>query len=121
MRGAKAAITGVSFFFFQLFCFVLSRVVSQPSTSTVGPDIPGIIPLYDVIYTRHVACTYTHRVLPPLFLMLWTGVVPAAAAAVRRRVLDGKNCCWFLKSDSIQCFTSLRSNDVSNARTPWQY
>ena len=80
-------------------------MVSQPSTSTtvVGPDIPGIILLYDVFYNWHV-CVETHRVLLPLLLVLWTGVVAAAAAAVRRGVPDGKNCCWFIKSDVIQCF-----------------
>ena len=49
------------------------------------------------------------------------------AAAVRHRVLDGKNCCWFIESDSIQCFLSLHSNTIKfyvqymYARTPWQY
>ena len=41
------------FFFTFLFCFE-SFVGSQPSTSTVGPDIPGIMLLYDVIYTWNV-------------------------------------------------------------------
>ena len=43
MRGAKAAISGVPFFSHTSILFVWSRVGSQPSTSTVGPDIPGII------------------------------------------------------------------------------
>ena len=89
--------------FSSLFCFVSSRVVSQPSTSTAGPDIPVIILLYDVIYTWHV---FIHRVFLPLFLMLWIGVVAAAAAAFRLR-MDGESCCWFIKSDSVQCFIYL--------------
>ena len=96
-------------FFFLVFV-LLSRVVSQPRTSSVGPDIPGIILLCDV--KLYLACVYTRRVLLLLFLTLWTGVVAAAAAAVRRRVPDGKNCCWFIKSDSIKCFISLHSNTM---------
>ena len=52
MRGAKAGVSGV-LFFPQLF-IVWHRPVSQPSTSKVGPDIPGTILLYDVFYNWHV-------------------------------------------------------------------
>ena len=55
---------------------------------------------------------YLHIVLlPPLLQLLCTGVV-AAAVAVRHRVPGGKNCCWFIESDSIQCFLSLHSNTI---------
>ena len=57
----------------------------------------------------YLACTYTYRVLLPLLLRLCTRVVSAAAAAVRRRVPDGKHCCWFIECDSIQSFLSLHS------------
>ena len=50
--------------------------------------------------------------LLPLLLLLRTGVVVAAAAAVRHRVADGETCCWFIESDSLQCFLSLYSNTI---------
>ena len=78
--------------FFHLFS-LFGVVVSQPSTSTVGPDIPGIILLYDVPGIIYLACVYTYIVLLRPLLMLWTGVGDVAAAAVRRRVPSGKNCC----------------------------
>ena len=34
-------------------------------------------------------------------------------AAVRHRVPDGKNCCWFIVSDPIVCLLSLRSNAIN--------
>ena len=86
--------------FFHLFLFGAAWLHNRVA---LGPDIPGIILLYDVFYNWHV-CVETHRVLLPLLLVLWTGVVAAAASAVRRGVPDGKNCCWFIKSDVIQCF-----------------
>ena len=108
MRGAKAAISGVPFFHILFLFGVVSFHNRLP-------------PLQDMIYTRYYSverrilylpCIYTHRVLLPLFLMLWTGVVAAAPAAVRRRVPDGKSCCWFINSDSVQCFLSLDSNTM---------
>ena len=45
-----------------------------------------------------------YRVPPLLLLRLCTGVVAAAAAVVRHHVPDGKHCCWFVESDSIQWF-----------------
>ena len=47
-----------------------------------------------------------------LLPMVWTGVVAAAAAAVSRRVPDGKYYCWLIKSYSIQCFLFLHSNTM---------
>ena len=38
-----------------------------------------------------------------------TAVVAAPAAAVRHRVPDGTNCCWFIESDCIYGFLSLHS------------
>ena len=55
---------------------------------------------------KYLACIYTYRVL----LLLCTGVVATAAAAVRHRVPDGTYCCWFIQSDSIQCFHSFHSH-----------
>ena len=59
---------------------------------------------YNAVQRNICACIYTHKVLLPLLLQLCTGVLAAAAVAVRRHVLDGKNCCWFIESDSIQSF-----------------
>ena len=71
--------------------------------------------IYPVLYCCttyiYLACIYTCRVLLPLLLPLCTGVA-AAAAAVRHRLLDGKICCWFIESYSIQCFLSLHSNAI---------
>ena len=106
---AEPRRTSVVCRFFHSFFFVWSRVVPQPSTSTVGPDIPGILLLYDTIYAWHV---FIHTVLLTLLPMLRTGVITAAAADVRRGVPDGKHCCWFIKSDSIQCFLSLHSKTM---------
>ena len=39
-----------------------------------------------------------------LLLLICAGVVAVAAAALRRGGPDGKSCCWFIESDSIQCF-----------------
>ena len=63
--------------------------------------MPGVILLYDVIYTWH-AFMHEYKVLLPLLLLVCTGVVAAAAAAaVRHRVPDGKNCCWFIESELV--------------------
>ena len=62
------------------------------------------------------------RVLLPLSLIFWTGVVAAAAAAVRHHMPNGKNCCLFFESDFIQYFLSLHSNTIHIFLfTPWQY
>ena len=66
---------------------------------------------YPVLYcciSCYIRGTYLHmqRLLPPL--LLYTSVIAAAAAAVRYRVSDGRNCCWFTESDFIQCHFSLR-------------
>ena len=60
---------------------------------------------YDVPNMRH-----TYRLLLPLFLLVFAGVVTAAAAAVRRCVPDGTKCWRFSESYSIQCFHSLYPN-----------
>ena len=55
--------------------------------------MPGVILLYDVIYTWH-AFMHEYKVLLPLLLLVCTGVVAAAAAAaVRHRMPDDRNCC----------------------------
>ena len=60
-----------------------------------------------------LACIYTHSVLLlPLLLLLSTGVLAAAAVAVRRHVPDGQTCCWLIESDSIQGFLFLHSNTI---------
>ena len=86
--------------------FVSRRVVSQPSTSRTGTRYYTAV--RRIIY---LACIYTQRELLLLLLLplLCTGVV--AAAAVRHRLLESKNCCWFIVSDSIyEFFLSLHSN-----------
>ena len=72
-----------------LFCVFFSPlfvwpcvVYSQPSsTSTVGPDIPGIIVLYNVLYTWRI---FIHKEC----CCCWCSV-RCYAAAVRHRVPDG--------------------------------
>ena len=79
--------------------------------------------LYDLINPVLYCCStysipsiFIHRVVLPLLLLLCVlpysavTVVAAVAAAVRHRVPDGKNCCWSIESDSIQCFLSLHLN-----------
>ena len=39
----------------------------------------------------------------------YTAAVAAAAAAVSHRVPDGKNCCWFVESDSTYVVFSFYS------------
>ena len=55
----------------------------------VGPNIPCLL-----------ACIYTYGVPLPLLLaaaaLCCYAAVAAAAAAVRHRVPDGKNRCWFI-------------------------
>ena len=48
--------------------------------------------------TCYIPDMYLYKVLLALFLLLCTSVVAAAAAAVRHRVPDGINCCWFVES-----------------------
>ena len=101
------------FLLFRLVFISLFGVVWFHNRVPLGPDILGIILLCDVLYTFiYLACIYTYRVLLPLLLLLCTGVVAAAAAAVRHRVSDGKNCCWFIESDSIQCAFFLFKHDL---------
>ena len=93
-------------FFSHLFLF---GVVWFHTRVPLGPRIPGIILLYDVLYTWH-AFIHACRVLLPLLplllllLLLCTGVFAASAAVVPHGVPDGKKCCWFIEYDSIQCF-----------------
>ena len=70
--------------------------------------------IYPVLY----CCTtygmpsmvYSYKVVLPLLLLLCAGVVAAAAVALRRHVPDGKRCCWFTQSDSIQGSISFHLN-----------
>ena len=61
--------------YFSLFLF---GVVWFHTRVPLGPGMPGIVLLYDVLYTW--TCIYSYRVLLPLLLLLCTGVVGAAAA-----------------------------------------
>ena len=74
------------------------------------PDMTAIILLYDVVYTWHVFvhtmyCCGCRRCSASCY----APVAAAAADAVCHRVPDGRNCCWFIGSDSIQCFLCLHT------------
>ena len=87
--------------------FVWHRVVSQTRTSTVEPDIPGIILWYDALYTLHVfihaecCCRCCH-----------TTAVVAAAAAVRHRVPDDKIVADSLNLIASSVFLPSFSNPI---------
>ena len=72
---------------FHLFCFF--GVVWSHNRVPLGPEIPGIILLYDVLVY-----------IPGMYLYI-------QSAAVGHRVPDGKKYFWFIESDSIQCSISL--------------
>ena len=89
----------------------LSMLIGTPALSMIG--------------TFGAALTVGLRrggLLLSLLVLLRTGVVAAAAVGVRRHVLDGKNCCWFIRSDSIQGFLFRHSNTIYfSMYIPWQY
>ena len=65
-------------------------MVSHPSTvAPLGPDIPRIILLHDVLYTWHVF-TQSAAAGAAAALCVAMLLVAAAGAAVRHRVADGK-------------------------------
>ena len=88
---------------FHLF-FVWRRVITKPSTSRIWYITP-----HDV-YTWHVfinteccccsVCCYT--------------AADVAAAAVRHHVRDGKNCCWFIESNSSVFFLFIQTRFIFN-------
>ena len=112
--GSISSVLSFFFFgapFFSPLFFVSRHVLSLQSTSRTWY-------LYPVLsccttYYVYLACICTFRdswVLLPLLQLLCVRVVAvAAAAAVRRRVPEGKNCCWFVKSDSIRCCLSFQT------------
>ena len=93
---------GVPLFFHLFFCLASFGFTTEYLQDLIL--LPGVILLYNAFYTWHVFIRSTSRVLLPMLLLLCTGVVAAAAVAVRRRVPDGNNCFWFIESDSLQCF-----------------
>ena len=54
--------------FFHLFLFGAAWLHNRVA---LGPDIPGIILLYDVLYP----CVFVHRVLLPLLLLLCVAIL----------------------------------------------
>ena len=104
--------------FFHLF-FVWRRVVSQPNISRA--DIPGIIlPLYDVLYIRHVFIECGCRCC--CSLCCYTSAVAAASAAVRHRVPDGKIVAGSLNLiPSSVSFLFIQTPFIFNVCTPWQH
>ena len=103
-----------SSFLWRFLTYFLFGAVWFHNREPLGPDTPGIILLYEVLYSWHVlAMSAAAAAASSCYsVCCYTAVVAAAAAAVRHRVLDGKNCCWFIGSDSIQCFLSLQSNTI---------
>ena len=73
----------------------------------LGPDIPGIMLLFDVLYSWHV-----------LYIQSAAAAAAAACCSVAIPMLlqqlllfvivcrMEKNCCGFIESDAIQCFLS---------------
>ena len=83
-----------------LFGVVLFRNQVPP-----GPDTPGIILLYDVLYTWNV------------FIHTECCCRCCRCCSVRicycsSSCAGWKKLCWFVESDSIQCFLSLHSNTI---------
>ena len=102
---------------FFLPLFVSRRVVSQPSTSRTWYTRYYTDTRY---YTAVQCCTAYYIYDMHLYIQRcwrcwccsacsYTAVVAAAADAVRHRVPHGKNCCWLIESDSIQCFLSWKT------------
>ena len=100
--------------FFASFCFGSCGFTIEYLKDLIHPIL--LSPVRLIIY---LACIYTYGVLLPL-LLLGTGGVAEAAASVRHRVPDGKQCCWLIESISIACFISLQTRYVLNLCIPWQ-
>ena len=78
--------------------------------------------LYDVLYTWYLAFVYTESCCSVPVLLLQQLLAAELAVAVRHRVLDGSNCCWFIESDSIHfVFLFIQTRFIFNEYTPWQY